>query len=150
MGQIVNAINGISEACKILSMPVVAGNVSLYNETEGKSIPPTPQIGAVGIIKNIANSINNKINDVNDKDIIIIGETKGHLECSLFAKEISNEEYGQPPEVNLEDELIKGKLILELISDNKIIACKDISDGGLAIALTELCVMNSVGCKIME
>ena len=148
MGQIVNAINGISEACKILSMPVVAGNVSLYNETEGKSIPPTPQIGAVGIIKNIDNSINNKINDVNDKDIIIIGETKGHLECSLFAKEISNEEYGQPPEVNLEDELIKGKLILELISDNKIIACKDISDGGLAIALTELCVMNSVGCKI--
>tara|TARA_B100000287_G_scaffold127685_1_gene119715 strand:- start:10161 stop:12350 length:2190 start_codon:yes stop_codon:yes gene_type:complete len=150
MGQIVNAINGISEACKELSMPVVAGNVSLYNETEGKSIPPTPQIGAVGIIKNIDNSIINNIENYENKDIIIIGETKGHLECSLFAKEICKEDGGEPPPVNLKSELIKGKFVLSLITDDKIIACKDLSDGGLAIALTEICVTNAIGCNIVN
>ena len=94
MGQIVDAIRGISDACTKLSMPVVAGNVSLYNETEGKSIPPTPQIGAVGIIKNTDYQLFNIIKNINNQDIIIIGKTKGHLECSIYAREIENIEDG--------------------------------------------------------
>ena len=150
MGQIVSAINGISSACKALSMPVVAGNVSLYNETEGKSIPPTPQIGAVGLIKDSEKQLTNIINKNNNQDILIIGETKGHLECSIYAKEIEGIERGQPPMVNLEEELNNGKFILNLAEQKLINICKDISDGGLAIALAEICIMSNVGCEIQK
>ena len=150
MGQIVSAINGISSACKALSMPVVAGNVSLYNETEGKSIPPTPQIGAVGLIKDTEKQLTNIINKNNNQDILIIGETTGHLECSIYAKAIEKIEKGQPPMVNLEEELNNGKFILNLAEQKLINICKDISDGGLAIALAEICVRSNVGCEIQK
>ena len=150
MGQIVSAIDGISSACKTLSMPVVAGNVSLYNETDGKSIPPTPQIGAVGIIKDTKKQLTNIIKKYNNQDILIIGETKGHLECSIYAREVEKIENGQPPEVDLEQELSNGKFILNLADQNLIHVCKDISDGGLAIALAEICIMSNVGCEIQK
>ena len=150
MGQIVDAIRGISDACKKLSMPVVAGNVSLYNETEGKSIPPTPQIGAVGIIKNTDNQLSNKINKNNNQDIIVLGSTRGHLQCSIYAKEIAKIEKGCPPTINLDEELKHGKFILDLASLNLIDACKDLSDGGIGIALAELCIMSKVGCEIIS
>ena len=150
MGQIVDAIRGISDACKKLSMPVVAGNVSLYNETEGKSIPPTPQIGAVGIIKNTDNQLSNKISENNNQDIIVLGSTRGHLQCSIYAKEIAKIEKGCPPTVNLDEELKHGKFILDLASLNLIDACKDLSDGGIGIALAELCIMSKVGCEIIS
>ena len=150
MGQIVDAIRGISDACKKLSMPVVAGNVSLYNETEGKSIPPTPQIGAVGIINNTDNQLSNKISKNNNQDIIVIGSTRGHLQCSIYAKEIAKIEKGCPPTINLDEELKHGKFILDLASLNLIDACKDLSDGGIGIALAELCIMSKVGCEIIS
>ena len=150
MGQIVDAIRGISDACKKLSMPVVAGNVSLYNETEGKSIPPTPQIGAVGIIKNTDNQLSNKISENNNQDIIVLGATRGHLQCSIYAKEIAKIEKGCPPTINLDEELKHGKFILDLASLNLIDACKDLSDGGIGIALAELCIMSKVGCEIIS
>ena len=150
MGQIVDAIRGISDACKKLSMPVVAGNVSLYNETEGKSIPPTPQIGAVGIIKNTDNQLSNKISENNNQDIIVLGSTRGHLQCSIYAKEIAKIEKGCPPNINLDEELKHGKFILDLASLNLIDACKDLSDGGIGIALAELCIMSKVGCEIIS
>ncbi len=150
MGQIVDAIRGISDACKKLSMPVVAGNVSLYNETEGKSIPPTPQIGAVGIIKNTDNQLSNKIRENNNQDIIVLGSTRGHLQCSIYAKEIAKIEKGCPPTINLDEELKHGKFILDLASLNLIDACKDLSDGGIGIALAELCIMSKVGCEIIS
>ena len=150
MGQIVSAIKGINEACKVLSMPVVAGNVSLYNETEGKSIPPTPQIGAVGLINNTDNIINNKIINNHNKDVIIIGKTDGHLECSIYAKVIHKKENGQPPKVELQEELRNGRFITKVISEKSVLACKDISDGGIAIAIAELCTMSSIGCKIIK
>ena len=150
MGQIVDAIRGISEACNKLSMPVVAGNVSLYNETEGKSIPPTPQIGAVGLIKNTDNQLSNMIVKPDNQDIIILGTTSGHLECSIYAKEIANIENGNPPNINLEEELKHGKFILELASKNLISACKDISDGGIGIALSEICIMSNTGCEVIS
>ena len=150
MGQIVSAIEGISSACKTLSMPVVAGNVSLYNETEGKSIPPTPQIGAVGLIKDTKKQLTNIIKKYDNQDILIIGETKGHLECSIYAKEVEKIENGQPPKVDLEKELSNGKFILNLANQNLIHICKDISDGGLAIALAEICIMSNVGCEVQK
>ena len=148
MGQIVDSIRGISDACTKLSMPVVAGNVSLYNETEGKSIPPTPQIGSVGLIKNTDNQLSNIIKNINNQDIIIIGKTKGHLECSIYAREIENIEGGCPPNINLDEELKHGKFILNLADLNLIDACKDVSDGGIGIALAEICIMSNIGCKI--
>ena len=150
MGQIVSAIDGISSACKALSMPVVAGNVSLYNETDGKSIPPTPQIGAVGLIKDTKKQLTNIIKKYNNQDILIIGETKGHLECSIYAKEVEKIENGQPPKVDLEKELSNGKFILNLANQNLIHICKDISDGGLAIALAEICITSNVGCEVQK
>ena len=150
MGQIVDAIRGISDACNKLSMPVVAGNVSLYNETEGKSIPPTPQIGAVGIINNTDNQLSNKISKNNNQDIIVIGSTIGHLQCSIYAKEIAKIEKGCPPNINLDEELQHGKFILDLASLGLIDACKDLSDGGIGIALAELCIMSKVGCEIIS
>ena len=150
MGQIVDAIRGISDACNKLSMPVVAGNVSLYNETEGKSIPPTPQIGAVGIIKNTDNQLSNKISENNNQDIIVLGSTRGHLQCSIYAKEIAKIEKGCPPNINLDEELQHGKFILDLASLGLIDACKDLSDGGIGIALAELCIMSKVGCEIIS
>ena len=150
MGQIVDAIRGISDACTKLSMPVVAGNVSLYNETEGKSIPPTPQIGAVGIIKNTDYQLFNIIKNINNQDIIIIGKTKGHLECSIYAREIENIEDGCPPNIDLDEELKHGKFILNLADLNLIDACKDVSDGGIGIALAEICIMSNIGCEIIS
>ena len=150
MGQIVSAIDGISSACKTLSMPVVAGNVSLYNETDGKSIPPTPQIGAVGLIKDTNKQLTNIIKKYDNQDILIIGETKGHLECSIYAREVEKIENGQPPKVDLEKELSNGKFILNLANQNLIHICKDISDGGLAIALAEICIMSNVGCEVQK
>jgi len=150
MGQIVSAIDGISSACKTLSMPVVAGNVSLYNETDGKSIPPTPQIGAVGLIKDTNKQLTNIIKKYDNQDILIIGETKGHLECSIYAKEVEKIENGHPPKVDLEKELSNGKFILNLANQNLIHICKDISDGGLAIALAEMCIMSNVGCEVQK
>ena len=150
MGQIVSAIDGISAACKTLSMPVVAGNVSLYNETEGKSIPPTPQIGAVGLIKNTDYQLTNIISKYNNQDIIIIGKTIGHLECSIYAREIEKIEIGQPPSIDLDQELNNGKFILNLAAKKLINVCKDISDGGLAIALAKICIMSKLGCLIKK
>jgi len=150
MGQIVSAIDGISAACKTLSMPVVAGNVSLYNETEGKSIPPTPQIGAVGLIKNTDYQLTNIISKYNNQDIIIIGKTIGHLECSIYAREIERIDNGQPPSVDLDQELNNGKFILHLAAKELISVCKDISDGGLAIALAKICIMSKIGCIIKK
>ena len=150
MGQIVSAIEGISSACKVLSMPVVAGNVSLYNETEGKSIPPTPQIGAVGLINDTKKQLSNTIRKYNNQDILIIGKTTGHLECSIYAREIEKIENGQPPNVDLDKELSHGKFILNLADKELISICKDISDGGLAIALAEICIMSNLGCYIKK
>ena len=148
MGQIVDAIEGISEACKKLSMPVVAGNVSLYNETEGKSIPPTPQIGAVGIIDNLQNYTSNYPKNPFNKDIIILGETLGHLSCSIYNQVIENEKAGTLPPINLIKEKLYGNFILDMCSKNILSSCKDLSDGGIGIALSETCIMSGIGCKV--
>ena len=87
MGQIVRAINGITEACKALDYPVVSGNVSLYNETDGKAIKPTPAIGGVGLLVDANKRCDTKFKKINDQ-IFVIGETFGHLSCSIYEREI--------------------------------------------------------------
>ena len=148
MRQIIDSIKGISLACKALSMPVVAGNVSLYNETEGESIPPTPQIGAVGIIKDVNKYVSNFPSEPNNQNIILLGDTKGHLSCSIYAQKIENINKGTPPPIELKKELKYGIFIQELCSEEFITSCRDLSDGGLGIALTELCLMSKIGCRI--
>ncbi len=147
MGQIVRAIQGITEACKILDYPVVSGNVSLYNETDGKAIKPTPAIGGVGLLKDLYKRCDAKFKMVGD-EIFIIGKTNGHLSCSLFEKEILKiENKKNPPLVSLEEEKKHGEFIRELIESSNINACHDISDGGLLVALFEMC-NNQLGCNI--
>ena len=148
MGQIIDSINGISEACKALLMPVVAGNVSLYNETEGESIPPTPQIGAIGIIDDLNKYMPNFPKNPHEQEIILVGETKGHLSCSIYFQMIEKISIGPPPPLDLDKELKHGNFIFKMCSNKLISSCRDLSDGGLAIALTELCLMANIGCTI--
>ncbi len=147
MGQIVRAINGITEACKALDYPVVSGNVSLYNETDGKAIQPTPAIGGVGLLKNMDKRCDAGFKRVSDR-IFVIGKTEGHINTSLFEQEILKiESKKNPPKVNLEEEKKHGEFVRELIENAEINACHDISDGGLLVSLFEMCG-NEFGCEI--
>jgi phosphoribosylformylglycinamidine (FGAM) synthase-like enzyme len=139
MGQIVRAVQGITEACKALDYPVVSGNVSLYNETDGKAIQPTPAIGGVGLLKDLTKRCDVKFKNINDV-IFVIGKTAGHLNCSLFEREIIKQESKKnPPRVDLSLEKKHSEFVRHLIVDSIINACHDISDGGLLVALFEMC-----------
>lgn len=138
MGQIVRAINGITEACKALDYPVVSGNVSLYNETDGKAIQPTPAIGGVGLLKDLNKRCDTKFKMAGD-EIYVVGKSVGHLSCSLFEREILKiENKKNPPKVDLVEEKKNSEFIRELIENATINACHDISDGGLLVALFEM------------
>jgi phosphoribosylformylglycinamidine synthase len=141
MGQFVGAIQGISAAVSALDMPIVSGNVSLYNETDGTAILPTPTIGAVGLIENAEDMIGC---DVRDGHVaLVIGETKGHLGQSALLAEVFGRAEGDAPPVDLEAEKRHG----QFIRDNRalITACMDLSDGGLALAAFELAEAAGVG-----
>jgi phosphoribosylformylglycinamidine synthase len=147
MGQIVRAIQGITEACKALDYPVVSGNVSLYNETDGKAIQPTPAIGGVGLLKDFEKRCSAKFKLAGD-EIFVIGKTLGHLNCSLFESEISKiESKKNPPKVDLLEDKKNAEFVRELIENSQISACHDVSDGGLLVALFEMCNLQ-LGCDI--
>jgi phosphoribosylformylglycinamidine synthase len=147
MGQIVRSIKGITEACKVLDYPVVSGNVSLYNETNGSAIQPTPAIGGVGLLKDLSKRCD--INFKKNGDIVlVVGKTEGHIGSSLYEREILKiEKKNSPPQVNLETEKNHSELVRNLIEHSKINACHDISDGGILVALFEMC-NNSLGINI--
>ena len=147
MGEFVETVNGIIEACKYLDYPVVSGNVSFYNETNNHSIKPTPTIGAVGLIKNIDNMISMKLKKENSI-LIVIGKTFGNLNQSIFSREILKNKIGPPPEINLFNEKNNGKTLLELIDKKLILSAHDISTGGLLTCLTEMCISGNMGAKI--
>jgi phosphoribosylformylglycinamidine (FGAM) synthase-like enzyme len=147
MGQIVRAIQGITEACKALDYPVISGNVSLYNETDGKAIQPTPAIGGVGLLKDFRKRCDAKFKMFGD-EIFVIGKFSGHLSCSLFEREIQKiESKKNPPKVDLNEEKKNSEFVRELIESASINACHDISDGGLLVALFEMC-SEEFGCDI--
>ena len=145
MYEIKKAIEGIKIACNKLSFPVVSGNVSLYNETEGKSILPTPVIGGVGLIENteFVTGINMKKND----SIFIIGSTKGHLQLSVY-NQICGNNFGSPPPINFSEEIKNGNFIFNIIRDIGISGCHDISEGGILMALAELSINNKLGMQV--
>ena len=146
MGQFVQAVKGISDAVRELNMPIVSGNVSLYNETDGVSINPTPTIGAIGLIGAQETPINGKAYEGNMA--VLIGETKGHLGQTALLQEVFNRSDGDAPKVNLETEKKHGNFILT--NRNLINACTDLSDGGLALAAFELAHRSEIGFEIYE
>ena len=147
MGQFVETVNGISEACKYLNYPVVSGNVSFYNETQNKAISPTPTIGGVGLIKNLDNMINQNFKGIGNY-IIVIGKTLGHLYQSEYFREVMEINSGPPPEINLFNEKNNGIIIKNLISEKVLESVHDISSGGILLTLTEMCISGKIGAKI--
>ncbi|WP_299890025.1 phosphoribosylformylglycinamidine synthase subunit PurL [uncultured Ruegeria sp.] len=141
MGQFVGAIKGIGAAVAALDMPIVSGNVSLYNETDGQGILPTPTIGAVGLLSHTDEIIGNEVRD--GHVALVIGETTGHLGQSALLAEVFNREDGDAPHVDLEAEQRNGDFIRA--NREMIKACTDLSDGGLALAAFELAEAAGVG-----
>jgi phosphoribosylformylglycinamidine synthase len=144
MGQFVGAIKGLGAAVAALDMPIVSGNVSLYNETDGSSILPTPTIGAVGLIANADDAILGVARD--GHMAILIGETLGHLGQSALLAEVFNRVEGDAPPVNLDAEKKHGRFILENAA--WVTACTDLSDGGLALAAFEMAEEAGVGVSL--
>ena len=147
MGQFVGCVEGIREACVALDFPVVSGNVSLYNETNGTGIPPTPTIGGVGLLQDAAKRVGAALPG-EGQTLVLIGETKGHLGQSLYLREIEGREAGSPPPVNLGVERRTGDFVRSLIEAGQITACHDLSDGGLLVALTEMALSGDLGARI--
>lgn len=148
MGQIVGAIKGMAEACRVLEYPVVSGNVSLYNETHGVGVQPTPAVGGVGLLADVDQRVGSAFTEVGHS-ILVIGETKGHLGSSLYLRDICGSEEGAPPSVDLALEKKHGDMVRSLIVDGRLVsACHDISDGGLLVALAEMCLPRGVGAQV--
>ena len=137
MGQFVGCIKGMRDACLKLDFPVVSGNVSLYNETDGKAIMPTPVIGGIGLLENASNHITIDFKGA-DETIVSIGMLTGWLGQSLYLRELFGQETGAPPPINLDEEKLNGDFILRMIEGKYVTACHDISDGGLLVAITEM------------
>jgi phosphoribosylformylglycinamidine synthase len=147
MGQIVRALDGMGEACRALDFPIVSGNVSLYNETNGAAIPPTPTIGAVGLLPDYAHRAGYG-GLKGGMTLVLIGETKGALGSSLYLREILGREDGAPPPVDLAAERRNGDLIRKLIRSGALTVAHDLSDGGLIGALADMILASGVGAYI--
>ena len=150
MGYIVKAIEGMAEACRALDFPVVSGNVSLYNETDGVAIPPTPVVGGVGLIEDVSKSATLKGAQPTDR-VVLIGQTTGHLGASLYSRVwlgLKNEGLGPPPVINLKQEREVSDLVRKLITDGLVNAVHDVSDGGIACAAAELAIASNVGITL--
>ena len=147
MGQFVGSCQGMAEACKALDYPVVSGNVSLYNETNGVGIPPTPAIGGVGLVPDTA-----KIADIalkRDGDLIlVIGDERGWLGQTLYQQMMAGKLEGAPPPVDLQDELKAGRLVRSLIREQAVSAVHDLSDGGLLVGLAEMALSGDMGVEL--
>jgi len=147
MGDFVGAIEGMRQACLALDYPVVSGNVSLYNETNGSAILPTPVIGGVGLVVNVRNVVDLALKRDGDA-LILIGETNGHLGCSLYLREIESSEAGPPPPVDLAAERRNGDFVRGVIRAGHVVACHDLSDGGLLVAVAEMAMTGSRGAVL--
>ncbi len=146
MGQFVGCIRGIGAACTALGMPVVSGNVSLYNETEGRAILPTPTIGAVGLLGSLDELI--RIAPREGDTLVLIGATEGHLGQSALLAEVFGREEGDAPAVDLAAERAAGELVRALKGAGLIAAAHDLADGGLALAAAEMALAAGIGVAI--
>ncbi len=147
MGTFVGAIGGLGEACRALDMPIVSGNVSFYNETDGRAVQPTPTIGAIGLIDDL--DFMARIGFGGEgQAIVVIGDTAGHLGASLYLREIAGREDGAPPPVDLGAERRNGDAVRGLIRRGDVAACHDVSDGGLLVALAEMALASGIGFSV--
>jgi phosphoribosylformylglycinamidine synthase len=147
MGQFVLAVRGLGDACRALDFPVVSGNVSLYNETNGQAILPTPAIGGVGLLEDVTKHATIPFKAAGET-VIVIGETKGHLGQSLYLREILGREEGPPPPVDLKVERRNGDFVRALITASRLTAVHDVSDGGLAVAIAEMAMASGLGATL--
>jgi phosphoribosylformylglycinamidine synthase II len=148
MGQLVGCIRGIAEATRALSCPVVSGNVSLYNETNGQAIMPTPTIGAVGLLGDFTKSMTFAFK-AEGEAVLLVGKTQGWLGQSLYLRDICGREEGAPPPVDLHAENLAGGLVRRLIGDGYVTAAHDLSDGGLLVALAEMAMASGIGAVLV-
>lgn len=147
MGQFVRAIDGMAEACRVLAFPVVSGNVSLYNETAGVAIPPTPVIGGVGLIDDASKAMG--FAEAKEGDVLVLlGKTTGWLGASLYLREIEGREAGAPPPVDLAQEQRCGQFVQKMIGESSLRAVHDISDGGLACAAADIALASRCGLHL--
>ena len=146
MGQFVGCLEGIGEAARALDFPIVSGNVSLYNETQGSGISPTPAIGGVGVIADVALAA--KTGLASGDVLVLIGETKGWLGQSVYLLDLLGRLEGAPPPVDLAAERRNGDCVRNLVLGEWVTAAHDLSDGGLAVALAEMALAGGVGATI--
>ena len=149
MGEFVECVQGLGEASKYLDFPVVSGNVSFYNQTKDIGIKPTPAIGGVGLIKNYKNMVSMDLKEI-DNILLVIGKTEGHLDQSLFSREILSEKNGPPPEINLFNEKNNGETILKIIDKKFVKSAHDVSLGGILIAITKMCLKGKKGAFLKK
>lgn len=143
MGEFVGCIQGMAEACRALEFPIVSGNVSLYNETNGVAIPPTPAIGGIGLIPDLGRQAAIALKA--DQVILLLGVSNGHLGQSLYQELIMGQFEGAPPPVDLVEEKKTGEVVRELIRKGLSSTVHDISDGGLLVALAEMALAGNIG-----
>jgi len=147
MGQFVGSVKGMAEACRVLDYPVVSGNVSLYNETNGVGIPPTPAIGGVGLVPDVSKMASVALTGDGNL-LILIGREQGWLGQSLYQQIVAGRLEGAPPPVDLADEIKAGNLVRALIRGGKVGGVHDISDGGLLVALVEMALAGQRGIEL--
>ena len=147
MGQFVGCLKGISEACTALDFPVVSGNVSLYNETNGRGILPTPSIGGVGLLDDFTKSASLAFK-AEGHPILLIGETQGWLGQSVYLRDVCGREEGAPPPVDLVAERRNGDVVRGMIHAGTATAVHDVSDGGLLVALAEMAMASGIGAVL--
>lgn len=147
MGQFAGCVTGMAAACTALAFPIVSGNVSLYNETQGRGILPTPVIGGVGVMKDVAGCVDIALRD-DGLDLILVGDTAGHLGQSIYLREILGREDGPPPPVDLAVEKRNGDFVRAQIGARRVAACHDLSDGGLLLALAEMAMAGGTGLSV--
>src|SRR5712691_4004130 len=147
MGQLVGCIRGIAQACTALDFPVVSGNVSLYNETNGRAILPTPSIGGVGLLDDFTRAASLAFK-AEGEVILLIGETPGWLGQTLYLRDIVGREEGAPPPVDLAAERRNGQFVRAMIADGMATSVHDVSDGGLLLALSEMAMASGIGAEL--
>ena len=148
MGQLVGCVRGIAEACKALDFPVVSGNVSVYNETQGRGILPTPSIGGVGLLDDFTRSATLAFKAAGET-VLLIGETQGWLGQSLYLRDVCGREEGAPPPVDLIEERENGDILRTLIGEGLVSAAHDVSDGGLLVAIAEMAMASGIGATLV-
>ncbi len=146
MGQFAAAVAGIAKACTALDFPVVSGNVSLYNETEGSPILPTPAIGGLGVLEDAARAVG--LAAAPGQDLVLVGAEPSHLGQSLWLREIAGQEAGPPPPVDLAAERRHGDFVRARIASGEVRACHDVADGGLLVAVAEMLMAGNVGATL--